>query len=140
MTGTRLCYGRCLPLLGALVTADRFWAIMKGGSLDSVIRLIHPDSLRIRPCPLAKWARVGLYRTHDSTWVPGQRFAARPDRTGSGRVGGASSGATCERAGAADQGMSCEAIATVLLLDDDTVRTWHRLYEEDGIEGLASFG
>ncbi len=39
-----------------------------------------------------------------------------------------------------DQGMSCEAIARVLLLDDDTVRTWHRLYEEDGIEGLASFG
>ncbi len=39
-----------------------------------------------------------------------------------------------------DQGMSCEATARVLLLDDDTVRTWHRLYEEDGIEGLASFG
>jgi len=39
-----------------------------------------------------------------------------------------------------DQGMSCEAIARVLLLDDDTVRTWHRLYEEGGIEGLASFG
>jgi transposase len=39
-----------------------------------------------------------------------------------------------------DQGMSCEAIAAVLLLDDDTVRTWHRLYEEDGIEGLVSFG
>lgn len=28
----------------------------------------------------------------------------------------------------------------MLLLDDDTVRTWHRLYEEAGIEGLASFG
>ncbi len=39
-----------------------------------------------------------------------------------------------------DQGMSCEAIARVLLLDDDTVRTWHRLFEDDGIEGLASFG
>ena len=39
-----------------------------------------------------------------------------------------------------DDGMSCEAIAKVLLLDDDTVRTWYRLYEEDGIEGLASFG
>ena len=26
------------------------------------------------------------------------------------------------------------------MLDDDTIRTWHRLYEEDGIEGLASFG
>jgi transposase len=39
-----------------------------------------------------------------------------------------------------DAGMSCAAIAEVLLLDDDTIRTWHRLYEEDGIEGLASFG
>ena len=39
-----------------------------------------------------------------------------------------------------DDGMSCEAIAKVLLLDDDTVRTWYRLYQEDGIEGLASFG
>ncbi len=36
--------------------------------------------------------------------------------------------------------MSCEAIATVLLLDDDTIRSWYRLYQEDGIEGLASFG
>jgi transposase len=33
-----------------------------------------------------------------------------------------------------------ETIAKVLLLDDDTIRTWYRLYEEDGIEGLASFG
>src|SRR3954466_2824781 len=39
-----------------------------------------------------------------------------------------------------DDGMSCEAIAKMLLLDDDTIRTWHRLYGEDGIEGLASFG
>ena len=39
-----------------------------------------------------------------------------------------------------DDGMSCEAVAKVLLLDDDTVRAWYRLYEEDGIEGLASFG
>src|SRR5208283_3019181 len=42
--------------------------------------------------------------------------------------------------GLLDDGMSCEAIAKVLLLDDDTIRTWYRLYEEDGIEGLASFG
>jgi transposase len=39
-----------------------------------------------------------------------------------------------------DDGMSCEAIAKALLLDDDTIRTWYSLYEEDGIEGLASFG
>ena len=39
-----------------------------------------------------------------------------------------------------DEGMSCEAIAKVLFLDDDTIRTWHRLYREEGIEGLAGFG
>ena len=39
-----------------------------------------------------------------------------------------------------DDGMSCEAVAKVLLLDDDTIRTWYRLYQEDGIEGLAGFG
>ena len=39
-----------------------------------------------------------------------------------------------------DDGMSCEVVAKVLYLDDDTMRTWHRLYQEDGIEGLASCG
>src|SRR5271166_5882194 len=39
-----------------------------------------------------------------------------------------------------DDGMSCVDVAKVLLSDDDTVRTWHRLYEDEGIEGLAGFG
>jgi transposase len=39
-----------------------------------------------------------------------------------------------------DGGMSCAAVAKVLFVDDDTVRTWHLLYHEEGIEGLASFG
>jgi len=39
-----------------------------------------------------------------------------------------------------DKGMSCQSIAEVLLLDGDTIRTWYQLYQEDGIEGLASFG
>jgi transposase len=39
-----------------------------------------------------------------------------------------------------DDGMSCAAIAKVLLLDDDTIRAWHRLYLAEGIESLASFG
>jgi transposase len=39
-----------------------------------------------------------------------------------------------------DQGMSCGAVAKVLFLDDDTVRTWYRLYQEDGFDGLVSFG
>jgi transposase len=36
-----------------------------------------------------------------------------------------------------DDGMSCTQVARVLLLDDDTVRTWHRLYQRDGIDGLV---
>jgi transposase len=39
-----------------------------------------------------------------------------------------------------DKGWSCQQVAAALLLDDDTIRTWHRLYEEDGIEGLVDFG
>jgi transposase len=39
-----------------------------------------------------------------------------------------------------DDGMRCEAIAEVLHLDDDTIRSWHRLYQEEGIEGLAGSG
>ena len=39
-----------------------------------------------------------------------------------------------------DRGMSCSDIGAVLLLDDYTVRTWFRLYREEGILGLAGFG
>ncbi len=38
-----------------------------------------------------------------------------------------------------DRGMSCAEVGSVLLLDDDTIRNWQRLYQEDGIEGLAGF-
>jgi hypothetical protein len=39
-----------------------------------------------------------------------------------------------------DDGMTCEATARVLFVDDDTVRTWYQDYQENGIEGLANFG
>jgi hypothetical protein len=39
-----------------------------------------------------------------------------------------------------DGGMSYEAISKVLFFDNDTIRTGYQLYQEDGIEGLASFG
>jgi transposase len=39
-----------------------------------------------------------------------------------------------------DDGWSCEQIAKVLFVDDDTIRSWFCLYEEDGIDGLAWFG
>ena len=39
-----------------------------------------------------------------------------------------------------DDGMSCEEIAKVLYLDDDTIRYWHELYSEKGLSWLADFG
>jgi transposase len=39
-----------------------------------------------------------------------------------------------------DRGLSCEAVADVLLLDDDTIRGWFKLYEKAGIQSLAEFG
>jgi len=38
-----------------------------------------------------------------------------------------------------DSGWNCQKVAGALLLDDDTIRTWHNLFVEDGIEGLTSF-
>jgi len=38
-----------------------------------------------------------------------------------------------------DAGWSCEQVAEALLLDDDTIRNWHGLFAEDGLEGLARF-
>src|SRR5215217_7388306 len=37
-----------------------------------------------------------------------------------------------------DRGMSCEDVGRVLLIDDDTIRTWHRLFEEDGVDALST--
>jgi transposase len=39
-----------------------------------------------------------------------------------------------------DRGMSCQEVGAVLLLDDDTIRTWYGLFEHGGISGLAGFG
>ena len=39
-----------------------------------------------------------------------------------------------------DQGLSCERVAAALLLDDDTVRNWHRAFERGGVAELKSFG
>jgi transposase len=39
-----------------------------------------------------------------------------------------------------NKGWSCAKVAGALLLDDDTVRSWFRAYEKDGLEGLHNFG
>jgi transposase len=38
-----------------------------------------------------------------------------------------------------DGGWSAQEVADALLMDDDTIRAWHKLFEERGIEGLRSF-
>jgi transposase len=38
-----------------------------------------------------------------------------------------------------DAGWSCREVADALLLDDDTIRGWRKLFEQRGIEGLTSF-
>jgi transposase len=38
-----------------------------------------------------------------------------------------------------DDGWSCQDVADALLLNDDTIRSWHKLFEQRGIEGLTSF-
>jgi transposase len=39
-----------------------------------------------------------------------------------------------------NRGQSCAQVACNLLLDDDTVRSWFKLYEEGGVDGLLSSG
>ena len=38
-----------------------------------------------------------------------------------------------------DAGWSCQEIAAALLLNDDTIRGWFKLFEQRGIAGLTSF-
>jgi transposase len=39
-----------------------------------------------------------------------------------------------------NDGWSCTAVAEALLMDDDTIRSWHKIYSEDGLFGLVVFG
>jgi transposase len=39
-----------------------------------------------------------------------------------------------------DDGLSCEAVARVLYLDDDTVRGWHERFRREGVRALSVFG
>lgn len=39
-----------------------------------------------------------------------------------------------------DDGLSCEKVAEVLYLDDDTVRDWHKAWSAKGTAGLKAFG
>ena len=78
-------------------------------------------------------------RLHDPPWLPGPQ--SRRDLIELTR-GGSAAHRLARRANALvllDDGMSCASIAKVLFVDSDTIRVWHQLYQEDGIEGLATF-
>jgi transposase len=101
---------------------------------------IYPDSLRIRAQPLAK------RREPDSTVAmiePGFLDPeSRRDLIELARDGSVPH-RLARRANALvllDQGMSCGDVAKMLFLDDDTIRSWYRLYQQDGFDGLVSFG
>ena len=69
-----------------------------------------------------------------------QRQTGKPDRDCAGWAWRASRRPRANAIVLLDQGWSCERVAKALLLDDDTVRDWHRAYEQGGVEGLKSFG
>ena len=55
---------------------------------------------------------------------------------------GLSEGRAVRRANAIillDRGWSCQKVADALLIDDDTVRSWHGVYKDQGITGLVVF-
>jgi hypothetical protein len=39
-----------------------------------------------------------------------------------------------------NDGWSCPAVAEAFLMDDDTVRSWHKIYNERRLVGLVVFG
>ena len=90
--------------------------------------------------PSCQTVQSGFYRFDDTARLPGHSSTARPNRAGSGRVGQHRLARRANALVLLDDGMSCAAVAKVLLLDSSTIRSWHQLYAEEGIEGLASFG
>src|ERR1019366_5492069 len=103
------------------------------------LSLLYPDSTEIRKTPLANPpgvdSRPPMIRPRflDSE--------SRRDLIELARDGGAAHrlAPPANALVLLDDGLSCEAIGKVLFLDGDTIREWHKLSLEDGIEGLATF-
>src|SRR6266446_10116808 len=101
--------------------------------------MIYPDSLKAREKLLAF---CGLADS-DLRMIRGG-FLTEEDRNkliALARDGSAASRAT-RRANALvllDDGWSCQEVADALLLNDDTIRGWLKLFEQRGMDGLTSF-
>jgi transposase len=101
--------------------------------------MVYPDSLKSRDKLLAFRVLVDS----DGVMIR-DGFLSKEDRgtlIGLARDGSAASRVT-RRANALvllDNGWSCQEVAAALLLNDDTIRNWYKLFEQRGIEGLTSF-
>ena len=124
----------------APMEASRIWSLLAEiSSVTGIADDIYLDSANIRKFSLAKGpnrdSTVGMIRRGFLDGESRQALLALM------RDGLAAHRLT-RRANALlllDDGLSCEAIARVLFLDDDTIRGWYQLYQEDGFDGLASF-
>jgi transposase len=100
---------------------------------------LYPDSLKNREKLLA----FCILADSDGGMIRGG-FLGQEDRNkliALARDGSAASRLT-RRANALvllDHGWSCQEVAGALLLNDDTIRGWLKLFEQRGIEGLTSF-
>ena len=107
--------------------------------MRAAFSLVYPDSLKSREKFLAfsDWVDSAARMIHSG-------FLSEDDRkvlTALARDGSSPCRVT-RRANALvllDEGWSCQQVAHALLLDDDTIRGWRKLFEQRGIEGLTSF-
>ena len=108
-------------------------------TFGAIFLLIYLDSLKARENFLA----FGTLADSDEAMIRGG-FLSKEDRNeliALARDGSAASRLT-RRANALvllDDGWNCQEVADALLLNDDTIRGWHKLFEQRGIEGLTSF-
>src|ERR1035437_5707255 len=103
------------------------------------VRMLYPDSLKNRDKFLAFSDRAdSVARMIQSG------FLSEEDRKALTALArdGSSPCRVSRRANALvllDKGWSCQQVADALLLDDDTIRGWRKLFEQRGIEGITSF-
>ena len=81
----------------------------------------------------------GFCCAHDSVWLPQRRRSHGAYGAGARRVFALPGDTGANALVLLDEGWSCQQVAHALLLDDDTIRSWRKLFEQRGIEGITSF-
>src|SRR5277367_6905587 len=82
---------------------------------------------------------TGFGSPHDSWRLSQRRRSKGPDRAGARWLDGLPRDAARQRPVLLDAGNSCQEVAEFFLCDDDTIRGWHGVFGQRGIEGLTAF-